>query len=53
MPEQPTYVLGGRTTEISCWVKKVGGNGDKDYEVYVKNRSGYRLWINIDIFGID
>ncbi|MBI5527828.1 MAG: hypothetical protein HY897_15975 [Deltaproteobacteria bacterium] len=52
-PTQPAYALGGRTSELSCWVKKVGGDPDKDYEIYVQNRSTYRLWINIDIFGID
>jgi hypothetical protein len=34
-------------------VKKVSGDPDKDYEIYVQNRSSYLLWINIDIFGID
>ena len=53
MPDQPTYAMGERTKEISCKILKVGDGWDKDYEVYIRNRSAYTLWINIDIFQID
>ncbi len=55
LPEQPTYAMGAHTTKIHCLVmKKSNGNStDKDYQIFLWNKSDYKLWINIDIFGID
>ena len=53
MPDQPTYITGERSDEITCSVQKTGYGGNKDFEVYIENRSVYHLWINIDFFTID
>jgi len=55
LPEQPTYAMGAHTSKIHCLVMKKStiNSNDKDYQVFIWNKSGHKLWINIDIFGID
>jgi len=54
IPQADTYVNGPLSNNIEVRIKKIPGSGgtfDKDYQLWVKNNTGTRIYISVEVFG--
>lgn len=52
IPQSISYILGGRTTELSVYVTKQGSGSNKTYVLTVSNNSAYRLYLSVAVWSV-